>query len=117
VASNSVFIEFVQLHERQWGVEQYPGRPSLADLVQYPIVAMWLVNEKRSPAAKRATPVSAEQERFMLTAHRNYEELDELATNSLLSGSTGPTSNWKLVKVFVDQKPVKICARIQIIDG
>ncbi len=117
MANNTVFMEFVQLHERQWGLEQYPGRPSLAQLVQYPIVAMWIVYEKRAPATKRVTSApDADMNRFMLTAHQNYEELDQLATSVLLSGSNSPASNWKLVRLFVEQKPVKVIARIQIID-
>lgn len=111
---NNVFMDIIQLHERIWGNEQYPGRPSLADLLNCPIVVMWVSNEKRVPDVKRVT--STDPERFFLTAHKAYEELDDLATSIILTGRNSRVVNWKISQAFVEQKLVKLHARMQILD-
>jgi len=35
------FMDMVQQHERQWGTEQYPRRPSLHSLMTSPVVVFW----------------------------------------------------------------------------
>jgi len=111
---SAVFMELVQLHERMWGMEQYPQRPSLANLIGAPIVAMWVSGERRAADVKRAT--SATPERFMLTCHQTFEELDALVTSVVVSGSASFAAYWKLSRLYVNQKPVKVVVQVQVID-
>jgi hypothetical protein len=115
--TNAAFTELIQLHERQWGMEQYPGRPSLADLLTCPIVAMWVSNTRPSTEVKRTQAGSSQPaERFVLTAHRDYDELDALVTSAVVIGHPSFASNWKLSRLFVNQQAVKAFVRVQIID-
>jgi len=57
------FIDLVQAHERTWGTQSYPDRPSLAELLSAPIVAWW-------KAAK------ADDDKIRATVHNDLEDLD-----------------------------------------
>jgi hypothetical protein len=39
------FLDLVELHERAWGREGYPNKPSLADIMSSPIVVFWKPRE------------------------------------------------------------------------
>jgi hypothetical protein len=118
VSANSAFLELIQLHERMWGMEQYQGRPSLADLLAVPVVAMWVAASRVPPAdpKRKTSNTSQPSERFMLTAHKTFEELDDLATSVLIIGKPSFATNWKLSRLYVKQKPVKVRVQVQVID-
>ena len=118
MSTNSAFLELVQLHERQWGMEPYQGRPSLADLLASPVVAMWVATAKGAPSDRKRVTANAARppERFMFTVHKNFEELDDLATSILVMGNPSVAANWKLSRLFIEQKPVKVRAQIQVIE-
>ncbi len=112
---NNTFMEIVQLHERMWGTEQYSGRPSLADLINYPIVVLWVVNEKQIDF-KRASEIK-HSDRFRLSTHQTAAELNDFATNLLIAGSRpSPMAGWKISQAFLQQKPVKFKAKLYIAD-
>lgn len=114
LAIDKGFMELVQLHEREWGTEIYPNRPSLADLLSAPIVAMWMGD------APRPTPLSGRggigrlavettlPRRFLLSVHQRLEELDPLLLSMVVAGKPSPVANRKLLRLFVGQKPIKI---------
>lgn len=107
------FMELVQLHERQWGTELYPDRPSLAELLSAPIVAMWTSDATRyttlsGRGTPRYTPEVNTPSRFMLSVHQRLEELDPLLLAMVVAGKVAPSANRKLVRLFIDQKPIKI---------
>jgi hypothetical protein len=106
------FVELVQLHERIWGMEKYPHRPSLESLLSSPIVAVWTAGNKAS-GGKRATAETA-PERFMLTTHQSYRELDDIATSIVVVGSPSFASTWRLYKLFLYQKVVKVQIRVEV---
>lgn len=35
------FMDYVQAHEREWGNDNYPGRPDLAAIMRSPVVVFW----------------------------------------------------------------------------
>jgi hypothetical protein len=108
---NNTFMEIVQLHERVWGTEQYPGRPSLADLIGHPIVVMWVINDKQ-PDLRRASDIK-HADRFRLSVHQNSADLNDVATSLLVSGSRpSPMAGWKISRAFLQQKPVKFKAKL-----
>ncbi|MBO9310294.1 MAG: hypothetical protein J7551_10995 [Chloroflexi bacterium] len=111
------FMELVQLHEREWGTELYPDRPSLAELLSAPIVAMWTSDAARYPVPAERSKVRQVQvsipevnpaKRFMLSVHQSLEELDPLLLAMVVAGKAAPTANRKLLRLFIGQKPVKI---------
>jgi hypothetical protein len=106
------FVELIQLHERQWGMEKYPHRPSLDSLLNSPIVAVWTAGSKPSEG-KRAT-ANATPERFMLTTHQSYSELDDIVASIVMVGSPSFASNWRLYKLFLYQKVVKVRIRVEV---
>lgn len=107
------FMELVQIHEREWGTEMYPNRPSLADLLSAPIVAVWTGEPLHLSAANMRTKprhLSDHQtsQRFMLSVHRRLEELDPLILAMIVAGKPSTILNRKLLYLFVQKKPVKI---------
>jgi hypothetical protein len=96
VTTNSAFMELIQAHERSWGMEQYPGRPSLADMLSRPVVALWSGDDKSGKG------------RFTVTVHNQIEELDDICLGMIVAGKVTPSSNRRLARVFVKQKQVKV---------
>ncbi len=114
MAVDNAFMEMVQLHERTWGLEQYGGRPSLAELLSRPIVVMWIEMRSQPPDSKRVQEARRTLEegslpaRFSLSAHDNIEELNDLLMSMILAGKATSYSNRRISKVYIKQKPVKI---------
>ncbi len=96
------FIEWVQVHEREWGTETYIGRPSLQELLNKPIVVMWSTTD---PKAKS---------RFIFTAHDTPAALNEWVTGMVTASKVTIPANRKISRLFVNQKPVKFGVKIAI---
>src|SRR5437868_1801724 len=92
---NPTFMELVQLHERKWGETQYPGRPSLDELLNGYIVVMWSIDK-----------------RFIFTIHQNAGEVNTLVFG-LITGNVHDPLNRKLARIFVNREPIDF--RIKII--
>lgn len=84
------FLELVQAHERAWGTEDYPNRPTLAQFLAAPIVIWW----------KAADPAEA---RLMASVHEDLDALNKYATRILLHSRTALPDK-RLQSVFVNQK-------------
>jgi hypothetical protein len=110
------FMELVQNHERLWGMEQYVNRPSLAELLNKPIVVMWSSDERRAttttaPAradAKRLTVGASPSERYMFTTHNSVDELNDIVLSMVVMGKPNKFAGRKMARLFVHQKPVQI---------
>ncbi len=102
------FMELVQLHERSWGMEQYPGRPSLSELLSSPVVVMWTGEVKSASYPSRHASEPGVPPRFMFTAHKHVDELNEVLLNMVLSNKVTPSSSRRLVKIYLNQKPIKV---------
>ncbi len=106
------FVELVQLHEREWGTELYPSRPSLVDLLNAPIVVVWtapqpLGAQQRAPRLRQPAE-SHTPSRFTLSVHRRLEELDPIILAMVVAGKAAAFSNRKLLYLFVEKHPVKV---------
>lgn len=88
------FMELVELHERKWGTKQYPGRPTLSQLMRCPFVALWSISG-----------------RFILTVHGTPHELNELVYQAI-TGQLQEMPDRKLVKVFYEQRPMDFRVRL-----
>lgn len=110
--NNPAFLEVVQLHERMWGDEQYAGRPSLAQLLNAHLVALWsgkgeIVSDPRQSRVARA-PAAGRDAYFLLTCYDTPEELNNALTDLLLLRKVTPFAMRKLSKLFIDQKEVEV---------
>jgi DNA-directed RNA polymerase subunit RPC12/RpoP len=86
------FMELVEIHERRWGTVQYPGRPTLSELMTSPVVACWIIDK-----------------RFIFSAHAYQGSLDDLV-NDVITGKVA--DGRKLVRVFLSQQPTQFRAAI-----
>ena len=96
MSTNSAYMELIQAHERSWGMEQYLGRPSLADLLNRPIVVFWTGDDKTGKG------------RYTVSVHDSADELNDIILNMILASKVTPSSNRRLSRIFVKQKPVKV---------
>ncbi|MCC7210054.1 MAG: hypothetical protein IT323_22315 [Anaerolineae bacterium] len=104
------FMDLIELHERSWGMQTYPGRPSLVALLAGPVVVLWegdrpLVTSSRRNATSAAMP---EHGRFMLSVHQHVDELNGLLYDMLVVGKAQPKDKRRLARIFVEQKEVRI---------
>jgi hypothetical protein len=96
MSTNDVYMQLVESHERTWGTEQYPGRPSLSDLLHRPVVAFWSGDD------------TANKGRFTVSVHDQIEELNDILLNMIVAGKVTASSNRRLSRIFVKHKPVKV---------
>lgn len=87
------FMSLVQLHERAWGLDSYPGRPKLDDILKAWIVVFWHPTLRRDHA-------------YRISIHENMQDVEQFVTDLLLKG--GQVSERRLAYLFVNQKEIKI---------
>ena len=97
-------IDFAQEHERAWGNEQYLNRPTLADMLNAPVVVFWKPNiiPDDHPRQKTPTPI-----RETVTVHQNLGEVEQFITRMVFRMGVNPPDK-QLVRVFRGGKHVKI---------
>src|SRR5258708_7789693 len=100
--TQATFIELVELHERKWGTQAYPGRPSLQALMTTPIVALWTFKK-----------------RFVFSVHAKAQDLNDIVDNLVRTGEYfSPTGEHtflhecRLSKIFVNRMPIEFKIRI-----
>jgi hypothetical protein len=94
MAAKETFLSYVELHERAWGMDTYPNRPSLDSILKARVVAFW-------------HPLNRKDAGYRITVHNNLMELNQFATDLLLHSRTRPPDK-RLARLFVDQQKVKI---------
>jgi hypothetical protein len=99
------FMELVQAHERTWGLEQYPNRPTLAQLLSSPVVVMWSQQARTQDQPRNAEPVPS---KFFLTAHESVDELQEIILSMILASKVVADSKRRIFRLYVRQKPIEI---------
>lgn len=98
-------MELVQHHERGWGLEQYPERPTLIDLLNQPVVVFWSGMDK-SP-----------QQRLTASIHSSVDELNHVLLKLILASKTTPTSAQRLFRLFVNKQIVEVKGISLILDN
>jgi hypothetical protein len=71
------FIAYVEMHERQWGTNTYPGKPSLADLLSAEVVVFWY-----PPKENRK---SIDSRRMTVSTYKTIDEFSEHYGKRLIS--------------------------------
>lgn len=91
---NETFMGFVELNERAWGTESYPGRPRLEQILHAKVVAFWQTTRNRDPA-------------YRVSVHQNLAEIHRWATEMLIHSRTRSPEK-RLVRLYVDQRRARI---------
>lgn len=88
------FVGFVELNERAWGTNSYPGRPTLHEILTSKIVAFWRTDQKRDHA-------------YRVTLHTTLRDINNYASAIVLHSNTR-TPERRLMRLYVDQRRVVI---------
>jgi hypothetical protein len=86
------FMNWVQLHERAWGNEVYPGRPSLDAIMGAPCVTFWrpLVGKYRN-------------ERYLIRLYTRQAELEHYLLRQLYRSPLEMTKE-RLSRIFIHRQ-------------
>jgi hypothetical protein len=91
------FMDYVQHHERVWGVEHYSQRPTLAQILEAPVVVFW----------QRIGPENIQNRRFTIRLHNSLEEIEAHYTSMIFSKTVqAPTE--QIHRIFQKGKRLKI---------
>lgn len=82
------FMNAVEEHERNWGNESYPKRPSLMDILSAPVVVFWEEGE--------------DETRHTITLHNTLEEIEKFFIRLLIAKNKEPKR--RIVQVFENQE-------------
>ncbi len=88
------FIEIVEAHERAWGKDSYPNRPSLSELLNAPVLALW-----KSP--------NPQDERLRATVHQNTDSINKHITRLVIHSRLEMPTH-RLAAVYINQKKAAI---------
>lgn len=91
------FIEYVQHHERLWGVENYKDRPSLADMFGADIVVFWQL----------LGPENLQNQKFRVTLHDTLDEIERYYTKMVFRSQIQPPKE-RIHRIWRKQKRVRI---------
>ncbi|MEL6308736.1 MAG: hypothetical protein AAFV98_03970 [Chloroflexota bacterium] len=91
------FIEYVQYHERVWGVEDYADRPSLADMLNAEIVVFW----------QKLGPENLQNKRYRVTLHDTLQAIEDYYTKLVFRSQIEPPTE-RIHRIWRNQKRVRI---------
>lgn len=91
------FMDYVQHHERVWGVEQYPHRPTLVQILEAPVVVFW----------QKIGPENLQNRRFTVRLHDNLEEIEAFYT-AMIFNKTVNAPTEQIHRIFQKGKRLKI---------
>lgn len=97
---NKNFMAAVEEHERSWGNESYPKRPSLFDILNAPVVVFWEEGEEES--------------RYTISLHKTLEEIEKFFIRLLIAKNKEPRKY--VVQVYENQERM-ILQGVRIIFG
>ncbi len=93
--ANDSFMHYVELHERAWGMDKYPDRPSLQQLLTAPVVAFWYLHDRR-------------ESRYVASLHQDLNELNAYVSSMVVHNSKVRVPERRLARLFVSRRPVVI---------
>jgi hypothetical protein len=89
------FMERVQLHERTWGMEHYPNRPALNQILASRVVAFWRVPHKKD-------------ERWVITVHEDTSYLEKYFLTLVLRAKIKLADERRFVCAYEDKVKLRI---------
>lgn len=96
---SKTLLDYIQLHERAWGTDSYPGKPSLEEMLNAPVIVFWAaLSESRN---LKTNP------RYKATI---YEDLSQVENRILkmVFRSQVEAPKERIAKIFRGGNPVKI---------
>ncbi|MFW5748071.1 MAG: hypothetical protein ACOCYT_00510 [Chloroflexota bacterium] len=91
---NELFFRRVEKHEREWGNQSYPGRPTLMEIMTAPIVIFWEGKEKRVHE--------------VISLHQSLDEVERYFLRMLIARKSNSEDNQRVADIFKDQKRMTI---------
>ncbi len=88
-------LEYVQAHERDWGGETYPDRPSLEHILAAPVVAFWI------------DPARAGGKKHIITIHNDLQPIEDYLRSIIRRLPIGFPAR-RLAILFVNGKEMRI---------
>lgn len=90
--TSDTFLDWVQLHERVWGTEIYPGKPSLEQIMDAPVVTFWRPMHKRDKNL-----------RYKIRLHTSLKDVERYYTKLMFrSGIEQPKET--IARIYVEQE-------------
>jgi len=89
-----VFMDYVQLHERAWGMEHYANRPSLMDILNAPVVVFWQVMEGED---------EPQDNREIITLHDTLDAIEKILLQTLLRAQV-KTPRRRITRLYKDKQ-------------
>lgn len=90
MADTSEFMQRVQLHERTWGHETYPGRPQLDQILRAKVVAIWRVPHKK------------DGDRWVVSTHPDLSYLEKFFLSQIFRFKAGLGDDRKFICAYED---------------
>lgn len=87
-------IDYVQDHERAWGMETYNGRPDLGEILKSPVVVFW-------------DTMGDNDKRPIITLHNDLKELEAHFSKMIFRSSVKPPKE-RVLAIYQDNKPVRV---------
>lgn len=85
------FMGWVELHEHSWGLDRYPNRPTLKEILASPVVTFW------RPAKKD------KDFRYHVRLFSDLKEIERYYTKLVIRANIEPPHD-KLQRLFVHRK-------------
>lgn len=95
---------YVELHERAWGIEMYPKRPSLEQIMTSAIVAFWYPTKPQK------------DERYTVTLHDDLADIHRYVSRLLLRSRIKQPDS-RLARLFIKKQQVKIKGIRLLLEG
>lgn len=89
---NSEFLKIVQTHERAWGSDSYPKRPTLEQMLQSPVVVFWR---------------HGKEDRWRATLHDDLKGLQAALTKMVLRINLSPPKR-SIARIYAHKRRVCI---------
>lgn len=87
-------MKYVEQHERAWGMDFYPGRPKLEDIMKAAVVALWYPPHRKEPG-------------YRISVHPNMKEVNQHLAYLVIHAKTRQPEK-RLFRLFVHRQLFKV---------
>lgn len=91
-------LKMIELHERTWGEESYPGRPGLADMMKAPVLVFW---------RQSLRPGRRPDDRYKASIHEGLEDVEAYLTKTLFR-LTVKQPERVIARIYINGRRVRV---------